>query len=66
VFRVLAIKDSNKEGLVTMWLAEITFPSGSSFTTRICSLGTAMYWARVFGCNVFVTFSFFGFGFKEN
>lgn len=37
-----------------MWIAEITFPSGFCFHSRIVNLGTAMYFARVFGCNVFV------------
>ena len=37
-----------------MYLAEITFPSGFWFTVKICSLSTAMYWARVFDCNVLV------------
>ncbi len=38
-----------------MWQAEITFPSGNCFTLVIAGIGTAMYFARVFGCNVFVT-----------
>lgn len=37
-----------------MWIAEITFPSGFRFHSRIVNLETAMYFARVFGCNVFV------------
>ncbi len=37
-----------------MYLAEITFPSGFWFTVKICSLSTAVYWARVFSCNVLV------------
>jgi len=40
-----------------MYNAEITFPSGSWFTVKIRSLGTATYFAKTFGCNVLVTYS---------
>ena len=48
-----------------MYNAKITFPSGNCFDVEISGLGTAIYFAKTFGCNVLVTCSLFGFKYSE-